>query len=299
MVCWMSLISWIVVESFVTESSPLDSFCQLSACNLTAVDVQPQQHRLCAESFMALGLKLIEPRKYELTRSGRHFFDLYFSPYEEDCIETRLYFDLYNGTMSVKMLLSCWNTTISVYLNFYMKSLAKDRCIDKESTFAGVAHTCNYHRSEQLRLTVIDNNTLMVEDLSTAVPPRSRMILSNRNSSFDHQKKPCNCRNLHRDQKHFDRCMDYLIKVHSNKAEIQREKERASRDFKIALAIVIASFLGNLIARWWVFWKFPDCEFVTRVVYVASAQSNCSKSRRTSKPDRKARFLEVPHQPKR
>ncbi|KAL1377166.1 hypothetical protein pipiens_001093 [Culex pipiens pipiens] len=191
-------------------------------------------------------------------------------PYEEDCIETRLYFDRYNGTMSVKMLLSCWNTTISVYFNFYMKSLAKDRCIDRESTFAGMAHTCNYHRSEQLRLTMIDNNTLMVEDLSTAVPPRSRMILTNRNSSFDHQKKPCNCRNLHRDQKHFDRCMDYLIKVHSNKAEIQREKERASRDFMIALAIVIASFLGNLIARWWVFWKFPDCEFVTRVVYVAN-----------------------------
>lgn len=269
MLWWIPIVSWILVKAIVTSSSPPDSFCQLAVCNHTSpVDVQ-----LCATSFMAVDLIPMEPRKFKLSRWGRHLFDLFYGSFDADCIKASLFVYLYEETLSVKMVLLCRNTTVSMSLDFSAINVLKNRCVEQISNFKEIAKGCSYHQSEQLRITMIENNTLLVEDLSLSVPAGTRMIFSNRDSSIKQKrKKPCRCRSLRRDQRLFSRCTNLLHKLYHSKDRLQQEKERSSRDFKLGLVIILITFMLNFFGRWLVNRLFPDSEFVAKVVYVASTQ---------------------------
>ncbi|KAL1377167.1 hypothetical protein pipiens_001094 [Culex pipiens pipiens] len=156
-------------------------------------------------------------------------------------------------------------------VRFNSKNILEIPFVTRDTVVPGTVQTCKYHHLEQFRITVLDNITLLIEDLSPLVSSGTRMFFTTRNVSTEVPENQCPCRNVRRDQKRFNSCEKYIGWMIRNKELIQREADRSARELRIAVAITVGSLVGNVIGRWWVTWKFQEYKCIASIVLIVTA----------------------------
>lgn len=263
---WLGLL-FVILTGTISLSSPPESPCQVSMCNLTSVNIQPQLYRICTTPFHFV-LRPTKVRKTGLSRRGRHFFDLFYTLFQENCVTLKVMFHLNDNHLGIIIMWQCGNASNDAYLGFSSKNILEIPFVTRDTIVPETIQTCRYHHLERFRITVLDNITLLIEDLSPLVPSGTRMFFTNRNASTEVPENQCPCRNVRRDQKRFNSCEKYTNWMIRNKELIQREAERSARDVRIAVAITVGSLVGNVIGRWWVTRRFPEYKCIASIVYV-------------------------------
>lgn len=253
-------------------------------CSLSKLP--PVHHPLCASTFDLLSLRPTSTRRFPVYRRGHlHLFDLFRNQKDSrNCFELNFMFafqdDVQNQLLHVGI--SCQGKGKLMFI-YESSNIWSSRCIDP----VPINRACNYHAHEQLRFTAIGNDTMLVEDLSSFAPPGTRMIFRTSGKSLDQdQKSDCKCRNLLRDKRRLERCIRYHQEQTDNEVQIRQGRERIVKEFRIGLAILVASCSGTVFVRCWATRKVTDFDYISNFVYAWHSVPNvntASREKRQSK----------------
>ncbi|KAL9701575.1 hypothetical protein quinque_005016 [Culex quinquefasciatus] len=218
--------SWVAVLLLkaLTAVDP-EAICQLSDCSALhspEEETHPQRHQLCSNK-------------------GSHLFDLFYEPSKTECSFVSVFLDLVDHHLDFFMNVVCGNFTVDTSFPFAANNLWTERCVHMYGIALKLTKTCGYHQSEQIRFTIIDNGTLLVEDLSLLMPPGTRIIfrVATGNSSQEDLAK-CQCQNVHQDVWSYKQCGRYTQGLSDSLGE-----------FLICLGIVLGMVLIVFVALWW------------------------------------------------
>lgn len=235
----MQYQSWVVV--FIVEALatvvPVGSICQLSRCSS-----HPQRYQLCSSTYRGIDLWPISPQKFQLTPRGGHIFDLFYEPSGTGCSSVNVFVDLNEQHLDIFLAVSCANFNISIGLAYTALNLSMERCVRLYDVAPDFTKSCSYHQSEQIRFTIIDNETFLVEDLSLLMPPGTRMIFRTaKNVENPHRNlSKCRCWNVFQDMLSYKQCGRYHLWLHESLGE-----------FLISLGIVVGAVLVVFVGLWW------------------------------------------------
>lgn len=242
----MILIVWIFVASAVSSSTGSHHLCQISLdCSqpLTAAMVR------CLEPFRSRWMvPLIRPGIP--TNNGKHLLDLYVNSTDDPrCGTLGVVAEVAeNGTVAVNLVVGCRS-----FASLPMFSLSY--ATDNRSTLMPCGRSmagrltehlwdCRIIRSELLRLTVISNNTVLVEDLSTQVPPGTRVFFRIQlmaQNLFGHYRCRCKNYNQHLGQ-HLDKCRTRRPVSKSDNSTVE---------LVVAVTLIVMQWLGVILGKIW------------------------------------------------
>lgn len=262
--------SWLLLicsMTLTTLSQP--QICYLVECSLKSKG--PLEYPLCASTFNMYDLKPVTAlQRFPTSSKGRHLFDLFYEPENHgDCIVLDVMFTLQdNGLYQFLQLnVACQSKTVG--LIYDAENIWETRCINPVLAYDDITKICNYHAFEQLRFTAITNDTVLVEDLSPHVPPGTRMIFRSTGDPSGQktgQKPKCRCRVLRRDWTHHERCIRHHRQQIENAVQIQRVREQVVKEFRIGLAILMASCFCTMVVTCWATRNVSDLEYTSNVV---------------------------------
>lgn len=193
----------------------------------------------------------MEPRKSLLSSNARHFFDLFHEPFgSTNCA----FFNLWITSEYIIMDISCDKTVINPMYHVEQINSTTDMCFRPFKMYYDMARICHYHNREQLRFTVLDNDTVLVEDLSPVVPPGTRMFFRTRSDEAIDEGY-CSCRNALRDEKFYKKCSKYRDRV---QAEFEAEswfkvelEGSTVEDRWIAVGLLLSACLATGLGLLW------------------------------------------------
>lgn len=265
--CRRTLIICSLLISLVFSATfPKPEICQLTECSLN--HLTPVRQPLCAATFNMFALKPVTQfRRFPTSLKGRHLFDLFYEPDDHrNCIGLDVMFMLQDDQIFQTLQINVICPSVpGISLIYGSKQVFNSRCIKRISDHAGMAQACNFHAFEQLRFTSITNDTLLVEDLSPHVPRGTRVIFRT-TVEAQNRSTECRCRILRRDMTHWKRCIQHHRNQIDNEVQINQSREKVIQEFRIGLAILVASCCFTMCVNCWATRKIAGCECISDVM---------------------------------
>lgn len=197
------LLSFItLVFCTISRAYLSDSICQLTDCR--SEQFFPQ----CFKNFSARLMLPMKQRKHMITKRGTHLFDLFYDSNKLACTFLMVDLVVTGEQLEVQLLVNCKNLTELVTFNYVEKSFLSKTCFEKNLGIPLVAQKCNYFYREQLRITIITNDTVLIEDLSSEVSPGTRMFFRTSSSKSIFTGPRCSCKNLYYGQIRYIDCVE-------------------------------------------------------------------------------------------
>lgn len=244
----------------------LSSAASAQLCQISLDCSEPLPERM-VQCFAPFNNRFMAPltRLQNPVNEGRHLLDVYEnSTDDQDCSSLGVYVQVTQSTtLSVNLVINCQSTaTLPMFLLNYISNnqSAKSPCGQNRSGSLAVDIVGRrFYRSEQLRLTEISSDTVLVEDLSSQVPPGTRMFFRVRPQNSSRNTHKCYCKNYN------ELAQRYYATIRSSSWRKVRKRNTSEREFRIALVLVLLQLLSMVLGKVWMMRRMPRrCSILKR-----------------------------------
>lgn len=242
----MVLLSFsIILLTCITTSSQI---CQLTECFINMDQIQPQIFQLCSSNFNGRKMRPLITRNRYISKRRGHIFDVFYDPVGHGCVDMDVILEKSNEQSIFFLNINCDNENSQMLFYSDIANISSTGCLQDGTAYPTIEKKCHHHRRDELRFTVIDTETLLIEDLSHGVPPGTREFF--RNSEMRWKKRSeleCPCLNLTFGQMQTVDCME----SHEIPA-VYSEKRKNSPEIWIAMGLLLTACCGTVLGRYWI-----------------------------------------------
>ncbi|KAL9702169.1 hypothetical protein quinque_005687 [Culex quinquefasciatus] len=187
---------------------------------------------------------LITRNRYISKRRG-HIFDVFYDPVGHGCVDMDVILEKSNEQSIFFLNINCDNENSQMLFYSDIANISSTGCLQDGTAYPTIEKKCHHHRRDELRFTVIDAETLLIEDLSHGVPPGTREFFRNSEKRWKTRSElECPCLNLTFGQMQTVDCME----SHEIPA-VYSEKRKNSPEIWIAMGLLLTACCGTVLGR--------------------------------------------------